>query len=218
VSLALPTRTTRSLAAGGALALVLGLTGCGAGLRAQTYQERATSDSTNEAIGAINVRHLRVLPPGTGGTYAVGSDARVGVELVNEGNEDDRLTSVTSDLARSVQVVRNGVAASSLVVPAQGRVADYGFVLQGLTKELRPGNYVRMELTFEQNGSASMLVPVEVTGTPDPRPSGYKAGETDSNGGTLPEGPSGADQPEQTSDPIGDENAGTSNVTPPPAR
>lgn len=239
MSPALPSRTARPAARAAALALVLGLglSGCGAGLRAQTYQERATSDATNEAVGAIAVRNLRVLPPSGGESYAVGSTARVAFVLVNEGPEADRLTDVTTDAAGGVALVG---PAPQLTVPAQGTVSDYAFELRGLTRELRPGQYVQMTLTFADNGSETMLVPVEVTGTPQPRREGYKVGETDSSGqvivedepgaGTTEEGSSdrpeldtdgndpaaGDAQPDTQSDPIGDENGGADAASPPP--
>ncbi len=188
MSPALPSVST-TRAVGVALALALGLSGCGAGLRAQTYQERATSDSTNEAIGAIAVRNIRVLPPTRGDSYPVGSDARVAFTLVNEGAEGDRLTSVTTDSAATVAVVGADGRPATLDVPAQsGAVASYAFVLRGLTRELRPGQYVQMELTFATNGAEAMLVPVEVTGIPGPRRTGYRVPETDSVGNPVLEG------------------------------
>lgn len=238
MSPALPPRTPRTTAARTAalaLALGLGLTACGSGLRAQTYQERATSDSTNEAVGALSVRHLRVLPPtGGAGTYPVGSTARVALVLVNDGSEDDRLVGVTTDAASSVAVVG---PTKDLVVPAQGVTSSYGFDLRGLTRELRPGQYVEMELTFAENGSETLLVPIEVTGTPGPRRKGYHPAETDSNGDPVVEEEQSAeegtdDRPEldndgadagsgdqvidPASDPKGDGNGGESAAEPPP--
>ncbi|MCW2779423.1 MAG: hypothetical protein JWN17_3148 [Frankiales bacterium] len=232
MSPALPSRTpSRTLArtapAALALALAVGLTGCGAGLRAQTYQERATADATNEAIGAIDVRNMKVLAPTSASqVYPVGSDARVSVVLVNNGTKQDTLSSATSTGATGVAVVGSDLRPTTLVLPGQSTATQYAFVLRGLTRELRPGEYVQMQLTFADNGSETMLVPVEVTSTAAPRPSSrsdYKVAETDSTGKVIPEpestqGASGADAPETTSDPIGDENGGASAATPPPAR
>ena len=190
MSPALPSRTTRrsARAVGLTLALALGLSGCGAGLRAQTYQERTTSDSTTEAIGAIAVRHIRVLPPPDGQSYDIGDDARVAFVLVNEGARPDRLVSVTTDSASSVAVAGPGGKPATLTVPAQsGGISQYTFVLRGLTRELRPAQYVQMELVFAENGAETMLVPIEVTGTPGPKREGYHVGETDSEGNPLPE-------------------------------
>ncbi len=187
MSRALPFRTTRTTVRSGAVVLALGiaLSGCGAGLNAQTYQERATADATNERIGAIAVRNLRVLPPAAGSaTYAVGSTARVSVVFVNEGTEADRLTNVTSTGASGVALIG---PSRTLSVPAQATVSNYSFELRGLTSEVGPGQYVQLELTFADNGSRSLLVPVQLTGSPGPRRENYKIGETDSSGQVIVE-------------------------------
>ncbi len=217
MSPALPSRTTtrRALpAAGLALGLALGLTGCGTGLRAQTYQERATADATNEAIGTLAIRNLSVLPPKGSDQYAVGSDARATFVLVNEGAEADRLTSVTSDAATSVSVAGPDAKATTLQVPGQATLSGYSFVLSGLTAPLRPGQFVKMTLTFAVNGTEEMLVPVAVTQSPAPRTE-YEVPETDSAGEAITKSGGGK---EEVSDPIGDINGGGSAATPPPAR
>ena len=126
----------------------------------------------------------------------------------------------------------------TLSVQPNAATSGYVFVLRGLTRALRPGQYVQMELTFAENGSETMLVPVEVTGTPGPRREGYKIGETDSSGeviveegaGTAEEGASdrpeldtdggdpasGDAAPDVVSDPLGDENGGRGATQPPP--
>lgn len=226
MSLALPPRTARpaTRAAGVALALALGLSGCGTGLNAQTYVERATADATNEAIGAINVRNLLIVPPSGGrDTYPAGSNARVTVTFVNSGAQPDRLTSVRSDAARSVAVVAaNGSSPAAVTVPGRSQLVNASFLLRGLTRELRPGTFVQMELTFASNGSANLLVPVAVTNRPGPKRSGYEVPHTDSKGQVHVEteeehGPSGADAPDTEHEPIGDENGGHSAKKPPPA-
>ncbi len=179
-------RATRT--AGAVLALALGLSGCGAGFRAQTYQERTTSDSTNEAIGALAIRHIRVLPPQRGQcVYPQGSAARVAVVIVNEGVEEDRLASVTSD-AGTVEVNGSGgrtISPAQMVVPGVSTVSQYSFVIRDLRRELRPGNYVTMTLTFQRNGSEEMLVPVEVTNRPGPQREHYEVAHTDSAGNPI---------------------------------
>lgn len=178
-----PTRSART--AGVVLAVALGLSGCGAGLRAQTYQERPSSDGTNEAIGSLAIRNIRVLPP-PGNTYPEGGQARVGFVIVNEGVEDDRLVSVETDAAASVQLIGpDGRPAEDLVVPATSTVSGYAFLLEDLRQELRPGNYIELELTFEKGGTERMLVPVEVTNRPGPQREGYEVAHTDSNGDPI---------------------------------
>ena len=179
-------RRSTATVSGTVLALALGLTGCGSGLKAQTYQERATADATNEAIGALAVRNVSVLPPRDADTYPVGSDARVTLTVVNEGDQPDRLVSATTDAATSVAVAAANGTATSLSVPAQGEAAGYTLVLRGLTRELRPGTYITLTLSFQVNGSEQFLVPVAVTGSPAPS-STYKPADTDSAGNVLQE-------------------------------
>lgn len=200
-----------------ALALALGVAGCGTGLRAQTYEERATADSTNEAVGALALRGVRVLAPPNGTSYAVGSDATVALTVVNQGSQADRLTTATSDAADSVEILDATGKAGTFSVPPQASVSSGALVLHGLKREVRPGTYVSLTLTFADNGSRQLLVPVQLTDSQAPN-TNYKVPDTDSEGKPLPEGPSGADQPETQSDPIGGNNGGTSGASPPPAR
>ena len=60
-----PTRRPLARVAASACALLV-LTGCGTGLRAQTYLEKSTADSTNDAVGFLAVRNLAVMGPTTG--------------------------------------------------------------------------------------------------------------------------------------------------------
>ena len=177
-----PTRRPLARVAASACALLL-LTGCGTGLRAQTYLEKSTADSTNDAIGFLAVRNLAVLPPTAGGSWTPGSSAPVKVTFVNEGGEEDRLATVSSPAAASVRIV----GPSPLTVPPLG-VSDptSGLVLEGLTRELPGGSYVELTLSFERNGSKTMLVPVQIK--PVPREDHhYEVPETDSEGDPLVE-------------------------------
>lgn len=170
------------------IALALGLTGCGAGLKAQTYQERTVADATNDAVGALALRNVFVQPPrGEAGRYTVGEDARVVLTVVNEGTEGDRLVNATTDAASSVAVADPTGQASSLTVGPLATTEGYSLVLRGLTRDLRPGEYVNLSLTFQVNGTQEMLVPIALTNTPGPKREGYHIVETDSAGKPLVE-------------------------------
>jgi copper(I)-binding protein len=152
-------------------ALVLGLalvvTGCGANFEAQTYQTRASADATNAAVGAIALRNVRLLPP-DGGTYDAGEDAEADLTLVNDGGDADRLVSVTSPSARSVEVLEGGEVVDGVDLPRLGTTGGMvGLRLTGLTDDLRPGRFVPMVFTFERNGEVTVQVPVETTGVYD---------------------------------------------------
>jgi copper(I)-binding protein len=171
-----------------AVALALGLTGCGSGLKAQNYLERTVADATNDAVGALALRNVFVQPPrGAQGIYTVGQDARINLTVVNEGTEGDRLVQATTDAASSVAVAAPNGQAGALTVGPLATTSNYSLVLRGLTRDLRPGEYVNLSLTFQVNGTQEMLVPIALTNTPGPRREGYHVVETDSEGHPLPE-------------------------------
>ena len=206
----------RPAATAAGLAALLLLAGCGSGQRAQTYQERTVAEASNGAVGSIAVRNVAVSAPTTGTTYPVGSSAPVTLTLVNEGAEDDVLMSATTPAASSVRVTG---PSPQLTVPRLG-TADpaYSLVLTGLTRELATSQYIELALSFQRNGSATMLVPVRVKPEQVARTDGtYEVAETDSEGNPLPqeeqrpeldtdggEAPEGDAVPEDESDPTGD--------------
>ncbi len=171
----------RRLAPLAGLAAALLLAGCGAGQGAQTYQSKAGGDSTNEDVGAIAVRNLAVSAPDSGTVLRQGSDAPVTVTLANSSTAPDTLVSATSPAAANVEIVG---PSSSLTVPARGTTGSgYSLLLQGLTRDLDTGTYISLTLTFAQNGSKEMLVPVQVTPEGAPRPTAsYVVPEVDSAG------------------------------------
>lgn len=103
-------RARRSIA----LAVVAGLTltGCGAGINAQTNQRRTYAEGNNEIFpgGQILVRNMYLAPPDDEplGKWEEGDDVRAYVVLVNQGDEDDRLVSVTSPVASRVSFWAGG--------------------------------------------------------------------------------------------------------------
>ena len=179
-------RRPRALAAGAvpAVAAVLLLTGCGAGQRAQVYQERTVADATNDSVGTIAVRNLAVEAPEQGLVLRQGTDAPMIVTLVNEGAEDDVLLSATTPAAASVRVV--GPTSSVPVPRLQTSSGAYSLVLTGLTRDLPAGTYIQLTMNFQRNGTKTMLVPVQTTPEGAPRPTGkYEVPDTDSAGSPL---------------------------------
>lgn len=179
--------TTRALPVAG-LAAALLLTGCGAGQKAQVYQERTVADATNTSVGTIAVRDLAIQAPARGLVLRQGTNATMSVTLINEGGDDDVLQSASTDAATGVRVVG---PTSSLPVPRLSTASsDYSLELVGLTRDLPTGTYINLTLSFQRNGVKSMLVPVETTPDGAPRPSGeYEVPETDSAGSPLPTQP-----------------------------
>ena len=160
--------TSRRIATGLlAVATALSVSACGASLDAQTYQERNNAESTNAAVGQLAIRDVAVQPPRTDEGYEVGDNATVKITVTNAGPEQDRLLEVTSSAAREV-VVLAGDQEGDLVVPPLGSTGSFvTFELRGLTRALRPGEYVDLSLRFADNGTTELLAPVMTTGEAD---------------------------------------------------
>lgn len=170
-----PARRTSALLAAGLLPLALTATACGSGLHAQTYQERTTQDAANASAGDLALRNVGILPPENGAPeLAAGSDALATLTIGNPGGVADRLVQVTTPGAASVDLIdASGHPTQSIDVPAQSTVGaeDFSLALRGLTKSLRPGQYVELTFVFDKNGRSTVNVPVKLYTEPVPRDS-----------------------------------------------
>ena len=168
--------TALRLPAAGAV-LTLALTGCGAELDAQTYQERSQADATNTAVGTIALRGVSVESGGSDRTLNAGDDAEVFLVLTNRDDEDDTLVEVTTPDAESVELLVDGEESpEGIEVPGLGSTEESASLrLVGLTEELREGEYTTLTFRFERNGSIEVPVPVRTSGRTD-RPV-YTGGE-----------------------------------------
>jgi periplasmic copper chaperone A len=167
VSLRLPRTGSarRTAAVALALALPLGLAGCGANFEAQTYQQRSAGDGTNAAVGPIAIRNVTLLPPEQGETHEEGDDVEVELTLTNDGPEDDRLVGASSPAATSVELLEDGSEVDEVELPRLGTTGGrLTLRLSGLTEELRPGRFTEITLTFESSGEVDVPVPVATTG------------------------------------------------------
>lgn len=144
--------------------LVLALSGCGAGLDAQTYQTRTVGDASNVDLGPLAVRNIAVNPPSGGFTHPAGSDVR-GVFLVaNRSDKPDTLLEITSDAAAEVVVLQDGAPAELAIPASRSTEGSAGFVLRDLAEDLVTGEYVMLTFRFERAGSLDVLVPVATNG------------------------------------------------------
>ena len=169
-----PLATLARPAVGGLLALAL--TGCGATLDAQTYQERNQADAANTAVGTIALRGIAVEPGGEDRLHEAGADAEVFLTLTNRDDEPDTLLEVTTPDAESVEFLVDGEPADTLEVPALGSTEDLASLrLVSLTEDLREGEYTTLSFRFERSGSVEVPVPVRSPGRTD-RPV-YTGGE-----------------------------------------
>ena len=150
-----------------ALAVTASVAACGASRSAQTYQERNNAESSNATAGQLALRNVAVEAPPSGKAYEIGEDATVLLTVVSSGEERDRLVEVTSSAAREVVVLAGG-REGELVVPPRGSTGSFVTLeLRGLTRPLRPGEYVDLAFRFEGNGRAEVLAPIVTTGEAD---------------------------------------------------
>jgi len=109
-------------------------------------------------------------PQGAGG---VAGNGVVYATITNPGALADALVTAASDEARATELheVKNegGIMTMRPVprldVPAGGRLelkpGSYHVMLLGLTRDLRPGNRIKVTLTFEKAGAITVEVPVQ---------------------------------------------------------
>jgi hypothetical protein len=136
-----------------ALVAVLPLAGCAAGIKAETSRQRPTIDGVGSAIGTLTIRNTYV-----GGPAEPGGSAPVLFAVFSNGNEPDRLVSVSSPAASGSSVP------ADTALPAGGQQLFYTPEktprLTGLSAPLRVGQIVPLVLTFERAGEVRMSVPV----------------------------------------------------------
>ena len=93
----------RRIGVGLAVVLTVLLTGaCAQGKQAQTAHESPAIDGVNSDLGPIALRNASIAPPSGSPSYAAGSAAELSLVIVNSGNADDNLISITTAAAASV--------------------------------------------------------------------------------------------------------------------
>jgi copper(I)-binding protein len=161
--------------------------GCTAGQHAQTAEERETLDGTTVQVGStITLGGLGLATPTDDTSWPSGSSVPIRVVVVNSGQKDDRLTSITSSSATgwgqygspaAASAATGGAsaagtsAASPVTIPAHGRVAfgvgetsaQHVLLLTGTKSTIFPGTTVTLTFTFAVAGSKTIPVPVQLT-------------------------------------------------------
>jgi copper(I)-binding protein len=122
----------------------------------------AAADSFKAGDIEIGQPYVRAMVPGAkvGGGY---------LQLTNHGTTDDKLTDISSDLARSAEVhqmsVNNGVMTMRLVsggltIPSGQTVelkpGGYHVMFMDVVKPFKEGETVKARLTFEKAGSVDV--------------------------------------------------------------
>ena len=193
----------RPLAAAAALALPL-LTACAAGQNAQTYQQRAAQDHANASAESLLINAVSV-QLASQERVEVGDTARAFAAISNNGPQTDRLVSVESDAAQSVEIVAPQGADDVEIAPGEQVLLTLGepgrgyLRLTGLTRSLAPGESVELVFSFENSPAVTVLAPVRLPdralpraeSTVEPEGEAHGSEDQDSEGGQVGSGGAG---------------------------
>ncbi|MFC5995834.1 copper chaperone PCu(A)C [Pseudonocardia hispaniensis] len=160
------------------LGLVAGLAGCGSGQIAQTAQMVSTADGSSGSAGPISVLNAQIAwsgPVRGDAVYQPGQDAELQTTIANSGDTADRLTAVTSPVARQVRITGRTLLApdESLVAGSPSALlpgaAGIRITLSELTEPVRAGLTYPVTFTFEQAGAVHLVLGVQNPPTPPER-------------------------------------------------
>ena len=150
----------RSLAVVAAAGLIPAIAGCEAGTNAPTQQWHQPTPGASAIVNnTLRINNMFVLGPAPGFSLPRGASAGMFLSLSNDGIPD-RLISITAPFAAtSVRVPAGGISLghkqSLFLTGPSPRV-----LLVRLTRILNGGQYVRVNMNFQNAGHVSLLVPV----------------------------------------------------------
>ncbi len=150
----------RDLVVVAAVGLIPAIAGCEAGYNAPTQQWHQPTPGASAIVdNTLRINNMFVLGPAPGLTLPRGASAGVFLALANAG-APDRLISITAPgSANSVQVPAGGIFVgrqqSLLLTGPAPRV-----LLVHLTRTLNGGQWVRLNMEFQNAGHVSLMVPV----------------------------------------------------------
>jgi hypothetical protein len=149
----------RGLAVVAVVGLAPVIAGCEAGFNAPTQQWHQPTPGASAVVNTLRINNMFVLGPAPGHTLPRGAAAGVFLALANDG-APDRLISITAPgAATSVQVPASGIrVGSQQSLFLTGPVPRV--LLEHLTRTLHGGQFVRVNMEFQNAGHVSLLVPV----------------------------------------------------------
>jgi copper(I)-binding protein len=150
----------RGLAAVAAAGLIPVIAACEAGTNAPTQQwHQPTPGASATVNNTLRINNMFVLGPAPGFSLPRGASAGVFLALTNDGLPDRLLSITAPTAATSVRVPVGGISLgrmqSLFLTGPSPRV-----LLVRLTRTLNGGQYVRMNMNFQNAGHVSLLVPV----------------------------------------------------------
>ncbi|OLM34081.1 MULTISPECIES: copper chaperone PCu(A)C [unclassified Pseudonocardia] len=193
-------RSARTLAgvAGAAALTGLLLSGCGTGQISQTSRQVAAVNGANVTVGSVDLRDVQIAypttPAGPDALYRQGGAAPLVATLVNTAPVADRLLSVTSPAAASVQIQGDPTMPQDIALVSPGNLQlsptnakRVQLVAEGLTRPVPAGAQIPMTFVFERAGSVTVTVPTGVphtAGSPGhaPERASFDSEESGTNG------------------------------------
>jgi copper(I)-binding protein len=157
------TAAGRLLLGGGVLALMIpAIAGCEAGNGAPTLQFHAASFGAQTVFNGIRITNAFVLGAPVGSTVPSGSSAGLFVSFYNGGATSDTLESVTAPgTAGTISLPGGSVSLPVNAAPVNLTGPQPEMVLQNLSTALRGGSAIKLQFTFAQAGTVTLMVPVE---------------------------------------------------------
>ena len=150
----------RALVVVAAAGLIPAIAGCEAGANAPTQQwHQPTAGASATVNNTIRINNMFVLGPAPGFSLPRGASAGVFLAVTNEGIPDRLISINAPTAATTVQVPAGGISLghgqSLFFTGPSPRV-----LLVRLSRTLNGGQYIRMNMTFQNAGHVSLLVPV----------------------------------------------------------
>lgn len=155
----------------------LALAACSAGQITQTDTQMAAVNGDRASVGQLQISDAKLaFPPGDARHWAAGSDVPLSMSIVNNGEQDDQLLSVSTPLSDDVRIKGDKVvmARKALTVdgpPAKtdgeadaatesGEFGNATIVLNDIKRDLFPGQVTMVTLNFRDAGSVELRVPI----------------------------------------------------------
>lgn len=179
----------RVLGAGvSALGAALVLAGCGAGQITQTDTQQPAVNGTYAQVKTIVLRNAAVQYPAQGPGYAAGSPAPLTLTVINQGQQDDKLVSVTSEGASGPAQISGDtaiVAGHSLVIGPADAV-EQGAPPQSESANSTPASDANQPASGAPSSAPSSSAPNSASNAPQTGESGGAASQLGSGKVVLP--------------------------------
>jgi len=170
-------RALRAASMGVLLLSPVALSACSAGQVTQTATQQRDKTGGQAQLGELTLRQAELESP-RGGTYQAGDDPELRLAIVNPSTEDDTLVGIEGDGFAEAEVRITPAAGTpaatptpttgagtgtEIPIPAGSTVyigEDVRVTLTDLTEPLTTGQYLDIDLTFENAGEVTLPVTV----------------------------------------------------------